>query len=158
MITEQLRMEAFPESHSHENIIARFQPILVGLKQDPKKAVFVTDSGANIKKAIKVMSVPMLCFAHKFNTSLEIGYSDCLEQCEALKAFDKSVTNLITYVNKSEINHNLPIRLKSGGVTRPWRHLYDKFYGVLRSYDSLDSVLSAVFIIRLLKLEISHSL
>ena len=44
MKSEQLKMEPFPENHSHENIISRFDPISSELKQDPNKAVFVTDS------------------------------------------------------------------------------------------------------------------
>ena len=144
IVSEQLKLLHFPEAHTHENIISRIEPVLESISQTVKTSKFVTDAGANIKKAIEEMSVSYRCLCHKFNTAIETGFKDAIGMSQNFKDFDSAVTNLITYVNKSEMNNGLPIRLKSGGTTRPWRHLYDKYYGVLRSYDSLRECLEKV--------------
>ena len=109
-----------------------------------KIARFVTDAEANIKKPIQEMSVSYRCLCHKFNTAIETSFKDAIRISQSFKYFDFEATNIIAYVNKSSVNNNHPIRLKSGGTTRPWRHFYDKYYGVLRSYDCLRECLEKV--------------
>ena len=146
MKTMSLCIQHFPEQHTANNIADRFMAILSTIDQNPKEARFVTDAGANIKKACRENFKSSLCLCHKFSTAVQLGFSNALSKSDLLCAIDLNVTSLITFVNKTDMNSQLPIRLKSGGITRPWRHLFNKFSSVKESYDSLCTILEKVIL------------
>ena len=43
--------------------------------------------------------------------------------------------------NQHTIQYNLPATLKSGGKTRPWRSLINKFSSIFKSFDALRPLL-----------------
>ena len=57
-----------------------------------------------------------------------------MEDMNELKELDDLVNNIVRFVKKSaNIQHRLPSTLKSGGKTRPWRSLVDKYQSVINS-------------------------
>lgn len=145
VVSTQLAMIHFPEKHDHLNIRKKIDSVLADLDNIEKSdCIFVTDSGPNILKACQDYYIHYRCLAHRYSTTTNEGFRNACNKSEFLLDFDRDVTNLIGYCNKSEINNNLPCRLKSGCKTRPWRHLYEKFYSVYQSFDALKDILSKV--------------
>ena len=137
MVTKQLKMVHFPESHTADAITEKLSTELKKISQSIKFCRIVTDSGANIKKSVNEKFEGYQCFAHRYNTSLETGFKLACSQDVILSEIESQVTRLICYVNKADLNNGLPIRLKSGCQTRPWRHFFEKYNSICESYDAL---------------------
>ena len=139
----QMAMIHFPERHDHVNIREKIDGILMEIPNlDKSQCIFVTDSGANIVKACRDYYVHYRCLAHRYSTALTIGYESACKESSLLDSVERDTNSLIGYFNHSEKNKNLPIRLKSGSRTRPWRHLHEKFYSINESYDEILKILT----------------
>lgn len=144
----QYSMKHFTEQKTAENIENSIRTICEELSLDAKKTSIITDSAANCVKACKAM-VHFRCVCHRINTAVEKGYTQTLSQNQFLMHMDKSINSVIGYVNKANLQHELPIKLKSGCLTRPWRRYSDRFESLFKSYDKLTEVLKKVNILNL---------
>ena len=82
------------------------------------------------------------CACHRLSTSINTAWEAATEECDELAALDTNSNSLVKFVKKSDgIQYNLPATLKSGGKTRPWRSLINKFSSILTSYEALRPLL-----------------
>ena len=101
----------------------------------------VTDSGRNIVAAVSDMRSNR-CMAHRLHTVLSDAWEYAKEHDPDILNLDLFCRKLVTFVKaSSNIQEHLPMRLKHGGKTRPWRSLYQMFHSIYTSYDALEVVL-----------------
>ena len=128
-------------SKTAEIIVELLKSSLEKIKLPLSDSNFVTDCGSNILKACKIANISHFkCLCHRMNTALSSAWEKAMEN-DILKSLDKDLSKLIEYANRTQMNSKLPIKLKSGCPTRPWRQLYDKYYSLSRSYDLVEQIL-----------------
>ena len=79
---------------------------------------------------------------HRFNTIINDAWKAAIKDNQTIANFDSDITTLIEYINRTNAQDKLPIKLQSGSKTRPWRMLSDRMGIVSRSYMALHSHLS----------------
>ena len=134
----QFQMLHFTEKHTGFNILEKLQESFsrIGLTTD--KVAITTDSGSNMLKAVKDGDmISIRCICHRYNTVVNEAWKEATKENETLGKLDSDVSSLIEYVNRLGIQSKLPIKLKSGCKTRPWRSIAQKLHSVLMSYDFL---------------------
>ena len=104
----------------------------------------VTDSAANNMKAFKSYK-HYICLCHRLNTAIEKAYAKTVEEDIFFASADKNITSLIGFANRTNQQNSLPMKLKSGSATRPWRRYCDKFSSVFQSYQALQELSSVNF-------------
>ena len=140
----QYEMMYQPESQTSDHITNTIQNLFDKIGISPNQAKLVTDSAANYIKAGRNFDHHM-CLCHKLNTAIEKGYNQSLQENVYLKGADEAITRVIGYVNRANLQNKLPIKLKSGSQTRPWRRYSDRFNSVFSSYDALEKNLPVIF-------------
>ena len=141
----QYSMVHFPESKTASNLDSITQTILAEIGIKPSDIKIITDSAANNLKAFKEYS-HFKCLCHRLNTAIEKGYNKTVDDNVLFASMDSNSTILIGNVNRANKQNLLPIKLKSGSATRPWRRYCHKFSSIQRSYNALKEI-SPVFII-----------
>ena len=84
---------------------------------------------------------------HRLNTAIEKAYTKSLQTNTYLKSADEAITGVIGYANRSNLQNKLPIKLKSGSQTRPWRRYSDRFKSIFESYEALEQKLPVFFLL-----------
>lgn len=145
----QIDMVHFPEAKTSVNIRNYIYDKCDALNLDPFETSIITDSAPNMVKACQGMQ-HFRCICHRFNSAIDKAFNISLQENNYLTVFDTSVNSLIGFANRTGIQHALPIKLKSGSATRPWRRFSDRFGSLNDSYDKLVEILEKV-ILKLLK-------
>lgn len=138
-----------PESQTSENITKTILSLFADIGISPKRAKIVTDSAANYIKAGKNFD-HHVCMCHRLNTAIEKAYTKSLQTNTYLKSADEAITGVIGYANRSNLQNKLPIKLKSGSQTRPWRRYSDRFKSIFESYEALEQKLPVFFYLTIL--------
>lgn len=87
----------------------------IGIKENFKRSVFVTDRGGNIKKALKDANINGIpCFAHLLNNLCE----NSLLKTEEIEKFVNLMKEAVTWFKKSSQMSELETRLKQQAKTR----------------------------------------
>ena len=139
----QVVMFHMKEKHTGEQILKIFKSEFEKVNLETFEVMMVSDSGSNMLKAAKDGAMTHVrCICHRFNTVINEAWK--VSQCNStLHKLDIDISSLIEYVNRTNIQSKLPIKLQSGCKTRPWRALGDRTKTVLRSYDALLNELNA---------------
>ena len=83
------------------------------------------------------------CMAHILHVVLSYAWESAKKSDTEIFNLDMFLRNLLTFVKSANnIQEHLPIRLKHGGKTRPWRSLYKMFHSISTSYDALELLLA----------------
>ena len=128
--------------HTAENIKAFLyeQFAEIGIV-DITRVPIVTDSDRNILAAVSDMQ-SQCCMAHILHNVLSDAWKNAKAHNIEIHNLDVFSRNLVTFVKASNsIQEHLPMRLKHGGKTRPWRSLYQMFHSISSSYDALEEIL-----------------
>jgi len=96
---------------------------------------FVTDRGANIKKALEG-NTRLNCSSHLLSNVLEKSFNEANE----LKKIVKSCKKIVKYCKKSNLQHTLETTLKSACPTR-WNSNYKMMKSILDNWRSVDKIL-----------------
>lgn len=144
----QIDMVHFAEAKTSINIMNSVVKKCETLGVGKESITVITDSAPNMVKACKGMQ-HYRCLCHRLNTAIEKAFNETCSDDEYLALIDQGVTSLIGFVNKTGLQHEMPIKLKSGSVTRPWRRYSDKFGSLHDSHDKLVEILNKVFYILL---------
>lgn len=132
----------FPEKKTSENIEAALDSILMEAGVDLNSTPVTTDKGANIVAATQ-QATRIDCACHRLSTAINTAWVNAKAKSPELSALDENVNNLVRFVKKSaNIQHQLPSTLKSGGTTRPWRSLMQKYQSVVSSFEALGPILT----------------
>lgn len=141
----QIDMVHFPEAKTSVNIRNSIYDKCETLNLDPFETSIITDSAPNMVKACSGMQhFRFIC--HRFNTAIDKAFNMSLQENNYLAVFDASVNSLIGFANRTGIQHALPIKLKSGSATRPWRRFSDRFGSLNHSFDKLVEILEKVIL------------
>ena len=131
----------FSERHSAFFIKEAINSTLNELGLSTTETPCTTDRGANIVAATNELT-HIDCLCHRINTIIDVGWSNACKEDFELKSLNQHAHELVTFVlHSSGIQSQLPCSLKHGGVTRPWRSLFDMFESIRKSYDELISQL-----------------
>lgn len=132
----------FPAQKTAENIEAVLDEVLLEAGVDLHTTPVTTDKGSNIVAATQ-QHTRIDCACHRLSTAISKAWETTKTNCQDLSTLDENVNHLIRFVKKSSnIQHQLPCTLKTGGTTRPWRSLMQKFQSVSTSYTALQPILS----------------
>ena len=105
---------------------------------DIAEVPIVTNSGRNIVASVSDIR-SQCCMAHILHTVLSDAWESAKESDMEIFNLDMFSRNLVTFVRSAnDIQEHLPIRLKHGGKTHPWRSLYKMFHSISTSYDALE--------------------
>ena len=139
----QFDMVPFDEKKTADNIFENLSSMLHRIGLSVNNANVITDSARNYIKAMKNVN-HFKCVCHRLNTAIEIAYSKTVEKSPYFKLVDTQISDLIGFVNRTGKQCKLPIKLKSGCVTRPWRRYTDRSESIFRSFDALSKILHDV--------------
>ncbi|KAI6653094.1 hypothetical protein LOD99_3930 [Oopsacas minuta] len=82
------------------------------------------------------------CACHR-STAIKTGWERAMMENDELDQLHDSVNKDAIFAKKSSgIQSELPISLKRGGKTRPWRSLYSMINSILQSYGKLSEILT----------------
>jgi len=131
----------FPENKTADHIQVALDQILDDAGLDTEHTPCTTDKGSNMVAATK-SKCHVNCACHRLSTSINTAWEASCAEIEELKELDDCSNSLVKFVKKSGgIQYNLPATLKSGGKTRPWRGLINKFRSISKSYEALKPLL-----------------
>ena len=144
--------QAFSIRHSQyamENITnktaASIQSVLYRLlaeigEFDPSKTHITTDCTSTMIKATEFM-ISYKCACHRLNTSIEKAFSEVKRNVHVIAQLDEAVSAVVTNIqHKADIQRLLQVKIKSGGQTRAWRGLFEKYNRVCQNYDRLTEI------------------
>ena len=131
----------FPDTKTADHIQITLDRILIEVGLDAENVPCTTDKGANMVAATH-SKCHINCACHRLSTSINAGWEISCDQSVELNSLNECADNLVKFVKKSGgIQYNLPATLKSGGKTRPWRSLINKFSSIFKSFDALRPLL-----------------
>lgn len=104
---------------------------------------FVTDSGANIKCALKYQEwYP--CFDHRLHTAITKSWSEFIENDLEAQVLYKKMLNVRAFFKRSSDKEKmLPKKLPNDSPTRPWCGLSAFFIAFAQSYDKMSTLISS---------------
>ena len=131
----------FPDTKTADHIQITLDRILIEVGLDAENVPCTTDKGANMVAATH-SKCHINCACHRLSTSINAGWEISCDQSVELNSLNECADNLVKFVKKSGgIQYNLPATLKSGGKTRPWHSLINKFSSIFKSFDALRPLL-----------------
>ena len=131
----------FPDTKTADHIQITLDRILIEAGLDAENVPCTTDKGANMVAATH-SKCHINCACHRLSTSINTGWEISCDQSVELNSLNECADSLVKFVKKSGgIQYNLPATLKSGGKTRPWRSLINKFSSIFKSFDALRPLL-----------------
>lgn len=130
----------FPEAHTAVNIYQLLKNILCEFDLSIDTSAFTTDSGANVKCALKD-NIWSPCFEHRLHTIISNSWNEFLSSdIEAKLTYSKMVKVRGYFKKSSDKEKLLPLKLPSESQTRPWCGLSKFFQAFEGSYMTICDV------------------
>ena len=102
---------------------------------------FTTDSGANIKCALK-NGLWQPCFDHRLHTVISCAWNKTLEDDLEIKLTYEKMMKVRAYFKQSSDKEScLQTKLLSDNTTRPWCGLANFFSAYLSSFDGIEQII-----------------
>ena len=130
----------FPDTKTTDHIQITLDRILIEVSLDAENVPCTTDKGANML-AVTHSKCHINCACHRLSTSINTGWEISCDQNVELNSLNECADGLVKFVKKSGGIQYLPATLKSGGKTRPWHSLINKFSSIFKSFDALRPLL-----------------
>ncbi len=135
------KCEYFAEKHTAQNIQKFIDDTLTELHLSLDDTPCTTDRGSNIVAAT-VEKAHVDCACHRLNTAIDTAWKMLMSINDELQQLNSFSHELVKYANQaSGIQSALPVSLKHGGETRPWRSLSYMFSSISESHEALLPVL-----------------
>ena len=126
-----------------ENIGAEVVEILISAGLQPDLVPVITHKASNIVAATS-HKVRIDCVCHRLHTAIESVWEKAKAAHSTLKELYESCHKLVQYVKKTTgIQSQLPITLKQGGTTRPWRVLIKMMHSIKINIEDENTTLAS---------------
>ncbi|MES1904052.1 MAG: hypothetical protein MHPSP_004520, partial [Paramarteilia canceri] len=108
-----------------------------------ESAKIITDSAPNYLKDGRLFH-HLKCICHLLNTAIEKAHIETLEKNLFYKFIESRITYTIGFINYTNRQKELSIKLKSGSTTRPWKRLSNKAASMSASYYKLVEIFTEI--------------
>lgn len=133
--------------HTAVNLREILEGSIVEWGLEAKPVFFVTDNGANIRKAVTDMAEKMAlpCFAHTLQLCLDpamTSIADLREKCRNLATYIRRNKNPRKKLRKYQKKHNIPVHTLTQEVDTRWNATYDMIERVLEQKEAIQYVVA----------------
>ena len=134
---ELIAFRLFDEQHTAQNILEKIKDVSIEFGIDHLQVPYITDSGANIKAALK-NGEWYACLCHRFHTIVSDTWQNLLDTDPEIKLlWEKMIAVRKSVKMSNDLGAKLPVKLPNDAPTRFWVGLSAFFQAFYASFDEI---------------------